>query len=288
MHRACVSGTRAGACTTQAAAPTHRLGRFALAALRARRLVAGGIDDATLGALRGACRFVHVNRFGPAPYVDLARLRATGRDFLDGRSANTRQQLRRSDRAYAVDGPLTVTRAETLDQAMADLDALIPLHQATWTARGKAGAFANPFFTRFHRALIARALPLGQVDLLRVSAGNRLIGVLYNFRYRGHALAYQSGFAYEAGDHRRKPGLTSHHQAIRLSLAACLDRYDFLSGADRYKLSLSDGATPIYWAEDGWTPRLLGRWAHTLLSRCRRGAETDAPNRHRRDPSLVP
>ena len=54
-------------------------------------------------------------------------------------------------------------RAETADQADAFLDGLKNLHQRYWVGRGKPGAFAEPFFERFHRALIRRAAA-GQSD----------------------------------------------------------------------------------------------------------------------------
>jgi CelD/BcsL family acetyltransferase involved in cellulose biosynthesis len=224
--------------------PAAPMLQSALAGWMPRRLVLHGVDDATLAAVRVAAPLVRVVQSQDAPFVDLSR------DFLTGRSANTRQQLRRSDRAY---GTPTVHRAETNAEAFRLLDELGAFHQQTWTARGKPGAFARPFFGRFHRALIERGLKRGEVDLLRVSAGDAVVGVLYNFRFRGQMLAYQSGFNYPnagTGD-PRKPGLTCHHAAIRLAVAAGLERYDFLAGEARYKRSLSDGAAALHWIEAG-------------------------------------
>jgi len=34
----------------------------------------------------------------------------------------------------------------------------------------------------------------GEIDLLHIAAGPQTVGYLYNFRYRGQSLAYQSGF----------------------------------------------------------------------------------------------
>lgn len=213
-----------------------------LGGLWPRRLRLSGVDGATLAAARKAAPWVHLRQSRDAPFADLTR------DFLAGRSANTRQQLRRSDRAY---GRVAVERASSIAQAHAHLDEMALLHQASWRARGQAGSFAAPFFDRFHRALIEEALPRGEIDLLRVVAEGHTIGVLYNFRFRGRALAYQSGFDYGAADGPRKPGLTCHHAAIGLSAAAGLHTYDFLAGDARYKRSLSDGSVRLHWAEAG-------------------------------------
>ncbi len=210
-----------------------------------RRLVLSGVNATTLAAApqTGAVRRV---RDRPAYFVEFG----VGRDaFLQRRSANTRQQLRRSDRDFTQAGAISIERAETVPHAYAFLDGLAALHQASWVARGQPGAFANPCFARFHRALIARGLERGEIDLLRITAGQQTIGFLYNFRYRGESLAYQSGFNHtDAGPHS-KPGLTCHHQAIQFAAQWGADRYNFLAGDDRYKRSLADRSENLHWIE---------------------------------------
>jgi len=229
----------------------------------ARRVVLSGVEDGVAAAAHHVGPVV-TSRSLAAPWVDLRKLR-TGEDFLAARSANTRYQIRRSDRAYATTGPVTLSRAATLAEAHGMLDELAALHQAAWTARGLPGAFAHPYFARFHHALIERGLPRDEIDLLRVTAGTQVIGLLYNFRYRGRTSAYQSGFDYAGADRHQKPGLTCHHQAIRFAAAAGLDRYDFLAGDDRYKRSLADGATPLHWIAIGGGGR-LGRAMRRIVS----------------------
>jgi CelD/BcsL family acetyltransferase involved in cellulose biosynthesis len=233
-----------------------------------RRLVLSGVDIETTDAARAAGP-VTIRRSDPAPWIDLAPLRRGG-DFLEGVSANTRYQLRRSDRAYAALGTLQAHRAATAADAHDWLDELATLHQAIWTARGHPGAFAHPFFYRFHHALIDRGMPRGEIDLLRITAGAQLVGLLYNFRYRGHALAYQGGFDYAGAGRHQKPGLTCHHQAIHFAAGAGLDCYDLLAGEGRYKRSLTGDATPLHWLEIGGGGRvgeLARRAARSLRAR---------------------
>jgi CelD/BcsL family acetyltransferase involved in cellulose biosynthesis len=109
--------------------------------------------------------------------------------------------------------------------------------------------FASADFLRFHRTLLARTLPRGEVDLLRMSAGGQTFGYLYNFRFHGRVLTYQSGFDYAAAGPHEKPGMTCHHLAIEACAAEGVDCYDFLAGADRYKTSLATGAVPLHWLE---------------------------------------
>lgn len=224
-------------------------------------VVASAIDDQTLAALRAVVPRVSVNIARHVPFTDLRSAEAGMDSFMTRRSANTRQQIRRSDRAYAAVGAIALRRATSIPEALGFLGEMEELHQSSWIARGLPGSFADPFFGRFHRTLIERAMPHDEVDLLRVTAGAHLIGVLYNFRYRGRAMAYQSGFDYRAAGKHQKPGMTCHHQAIRFSTRIGLDFYDFLAGDDRYKRSMADSDGKLFWAEAGsyMSPTLLGR-----------------------------
>lgn len=214
-----------------------------------RRVVLSGIDETTLVAARLAGAGLFVGRSMAAPYVDLAGIRQAKQCYLEALSGNTRYQLRRSERAYEQTGELVLQRASSVDEAGEFLAELARLHQATWTRRGKPGAFASPWFLRFHDTLIQRGLPRGEIALLRLAAGGRTVGFLYNYEFRDAVLAYQSGFDYLGAGRHQVPGLTCHHQAIVDALARGFDRYDFLAGEDRYKRSLATSAARLHWAE---------------------------------------
>jgi CelD/BcsL family acetyltransferase involved in cellulose biosynthesis len=224
-------------------------------------LVLSGIGDTVMQAVRRAAGTVWICKESVAPFIDLAALHRTEGDYLAARSANTRQQIQRSDRFFAANGALTARRAETLASAHATLDLLADLHQKSWLARGQAGSFAMPFFARFHHALIDAAFGRGQIELTTVGNATAVVGVLYNFSFRRRLLAYQSGFDYAAAGVHGKPGLTCHHAAIQGALARDFGVYDFLAGDTRYKRSLAGGSKPQYWVEAGpaWSPWLLFR-----------------------------
>jgi CelD/BcsL family acetyltransferase involved in cellulose biosynthesis len=228
-----------------------------------RRLVLSGIDEPTMQAAEAAGGNLWVRRQSAAPYVDLAALRQVQQPYLAALSSNTRYQLRRSERAYAAAGKLALRRAASLDEAVAFLEALEALHQATWIRRGRPGAFAAPWIRKFHRTLVQRGLERGEIALLRLAAGEHVIGYLYNFEFRGSVVNYQSGFDYEGAERHQKPGLTSHHQAIIDAASGSFARYDFLAGDDRYKRSLGTAEARFGWLElgGGWPSRLLARWA---------------------------
>ena len=216
--------------------------------LRLRRLPDGRRFDAlawrgalapdAAAALDGIAWPWRVVAEAPSAFVDLAAIRASARPYLDHVSANTRRQVRRSMALYEQRyGPLRLDVAADVAEALAFFHAAGELHQARWEPRGKPGAFAYPFYVRFHERLITDGLPDGVVELVRVSAGEVPIGYLYNFLYHGRVYYYFSGFRYEA-DNRLKPGLVSHTLCIERHLARGMDVYDFMAGDNRYKTSL--------------------------------------------------
>ena len=225
----------------------------------AHDLVLSGVGKPVLQATTSAAALVHTTRCQPAWFVDLATIRNSGGDYLTTRSANTRQQLRRSNRFYQANGPIALQHAESLENAHAMLDRLAELHQTSWEGRGKPGSFASPLFRRFHHALIQAGYPRREVTVAKISSGGTIIGYLYNFVWRRWISAYQSGFAYRDDGTHAKPGLTCHLAAIRDALDQDFDSYDFLAGDDRYKRSLADQSSPQIWLEAGplWSTRLL-------------------------------
>jgi CelD/BcsL family acetyltransferase involved in cellulose biosynthesis len=218
------------------AALAHRFGK-------ARWLIAG-TAEATCAALP-AGRIARVRSRRPAPYLDLA----PGADMLERLSANTRQQLRRSLRAWEKIGPLTLEVAATHEQADAWLDALADLHQLYWTGRGKPGAFAEPFFGRFHHALLRRPSDRQSVDVISVSTESRVVGYLYNLVHDGWVAAYQSGFDFGPDADALRPGLICHLLAIQHYQRTGARRYDFLGGEARYKRSFADAEVPLLWLD---------------------------------------
>ncbi|HJS86371.1 MAG TPA: GNAT family N-acetyltransferase [Acetobacteraceae bacterium] len=173
----------------------------------------------------------------PSWRVDLDAVRASGKPYLDALSANTRQQIRRAMRLYEERGPLSATPAPDAETALAWLDVLAELHQRQWQARGEPGGFAFPFFTRFQRRLVVDCLPRGTVEVVRVSAGEQVIGYVYNLMLRGHVLAFVTGFQAEENA-RLKPGLVSHALCIQRHADAGARLYDFMAGDYRYKANL--------------------------------------------------
>lgn len=173
----------------------------------------------------------------PSWFVDLEAVRRSGKSYIETLSGNTRHQIRRALRLYQEQGPVTARAAGSTEEAMGFFEEFGKLHQATWTSRGQPGGFSNPYFVAFHRALLNRCIPRGTAELVRVAAGDNVIGQVYNFVHDGHVYAYQTGFAY-SDDAKLKPGLVSHCLCIERHLTGGAQVYDFMAGDNRYKSNL--------------------------------------------------
>jgi len=206
-----------------------------------------GIDRSMEDALSDSHFNYRITRESICPWVDLETL-PTGIDgYLGAVSANTRGQIRRAMRLYEASGPLVVTQARSDGEAELFLRELRTLHEESWRRRaGNPGAFSFPIFGRFAAALIEKGLNAGNVDLLRVSAGGRTIGILLNFVHAGQVYAYQSGLAYST-DNRLKPGLVTHALAVAHYKSLALCGYHFMAGDGRYKTSLGTDQERLFW-----------------------------------------
>ena len=178
--------------------------------------------------------------------VDLAAIRAVGGDYIAWLGKKTRQHLRRSLRLYGERGEPLASAAATVDEAQAFLTSLIALHQADWQSRGLPGAFADPWIVAFHRALIDARFDQGEIQLLKVSAGDWTLGYLYHFLYEGRVYSYQWGLAPESDD-KINFGMVADYLAVMHNLEAGAAVFDFLHGDNLHKRRLGTGEEWSYW-----------------------------------------
>lgn len=197
----------------------------------------------------------------PAYCVDLKAVRAGG-DYLSLLSSNTRGQIRRSAKDYAPS--IHVTRADTTEAVAAGLEEMRLLN----CGRHADNAWDEPVFRAFAAEVAQAGLADGTVDLLRITAGEALLGYLLNFRSGGRAMNYQSAFAEPAGP-KAKPGLMAHAAAVTHYAQAGLDLYSLLAGKDRYKQSLATGEETLeWWLLDRFDPRTEAEyWLRRLMRR---------------------
>jgi len=209
----------------------------------------------------------------PSYSVDLALLAPSDGELYPVLSANARQQLRRAFRNFERRGSLCLTAATTLEEALKFFTELKALHCASWVRRGKVHAFTGAFFEPFHRRLIESCFDDDGIQLLKASAGERVIGYLYNFRQGSRIYAYQSGFA--GASRGERPGVVAHALAIRRAFRSGARVYDFMAGRNRLKQSFATRCEPMFW-QVFQQPRLAFR-LERLARRVKRGLVARKP-----------
>ncbi|MCW3000227.1 MAG: hypothetical protein JWN65_3776 [Solirubrobacterales bacterium] len=185
-------------------------------------------------------------------------------DVADLFTVNTRHQIRRNERRV---GDVRVRWARGRTDALAMLDEMMELHQRRWNMAGEPGVFAAPRFAAFHRALVARLAPSGEVWIARVSAGGTLLSSFYGFMEGGRMACYQSGRAL-LPDHRVASGLIGEVAVMRSARARGVAIYDPLAGDTHAKRRLSTRREELVW---GVARRGRARWAvHDVARGARR------------------
>lgn len=178
-------------------------------------------------------------------YVDLDKIRSNNDDYFGLLSPNRRQQIRRSIKEYEKIGEIKIQIAENVEEALSIFDELAHIHQKTWTQHEQPGAMSDEYIIDFHKNLISRRFEHGEIQLIKVSAGDHVLGCIYNLIYEGKVYFYICGFNYLPGNLYRS-GLVCHSFAIMHNAMKGFSSYDFLEGADTYRKSLSTDHNDMY------------------------------------------
>lgn len=182
-----------------------------------------------------------VRKTSPAPYVDLEKVRTSG--YLPLLSGNTRRQIERSKRLFEETyGTLTLRPVNDEIEIWADVWRLGDLQIERFGAAATPSSFDTSFFHRFvETLLLTPKFGNTRADLLRIDAGDTLLGLLVNFCHQGVVSNYQCAFAAFPDNNQLKPGLVSHNLAIEHYANKGAEIYHFLGGDQQYNKSLSTG-----------------------------------------------
>jgi len=152
--------------------------------------------------------------------------------YLEGRSANLRQELKRRSRTLSRAGSVGF-RLATETTLERDLDALFALHLARW--RGRRTDFAD---TPFHRDIARRALENGWLRLWILELDARPVAAWHGFQVGTVASYYQAGR--DPALDRYGVGTVLLAHSIREALTEGATEYRFGRGAEPFKYRFAD------------------------------------------------
>ena len=163
----------------------------------------------------------------------------TAESLIQRLSKSSRSQLKRSKNKLEQDyGSLKVCSAEP-EEKTDYFNALGNLHIAQWQHTVEGSGFSNPVFLKHHLAYITNS----NVHLLKISAGDFILGYGYFIVWGDTVYFYCSGLTQATMHKHIKPGYLFHLAAMSYFSEKSSDSgliwYDFLGGESQYKNTLS-------------------------------------------------
>lgn len=191
--------------------------------------------------------------------------------------ANVRRRIRNLERAGA-----HLERVDSEERRRAVFPALVALHNARWSGRGRSEAFHHAGLVAFHDEVSRLALARGWLRLFALHLEGRVVAALYGFVYEGRFNFYQSGFDPAVG--RLSPGLAVMGLAIRSAIEERAAAFDMLHGDEAYK---------FLWCRQVRELARMELFPPTAAGALARGAEATlrgvkAALRHARGPGAAP
>ena len=198
-------------------------------------------EDSRLAAAAGEERLRLIPR-AEAPVLDLGP--GWEAVYRARTSAKRRSLHRRRRRQLEGIGKVTFEVARDLEELAPALEDAFRLHAARWLDRPEASGFATPVGQQFHRAALRSLAPLGvpRIALLRISGR----AVACNYFFLLGECMYFHELAFDPVLARWSPGQVATLEALGAAAAEGARRVEFLGGAERYKLELTDRLEPLH------------------------------------------
>jgi len=189
-----------------------------------------------------------------APVLDLS---AGWEETYRAKTSSKKRNLhRRRRRQLAELGRVEMTVARTVPELEGALEDAFRLHRLRWEGRPDGSDFASERGERFQRAAIRALVPLDVPRIVTLKLAGRAIAFHYFFMLEGSMYVHRLAFDPALGRH--SPGLVNTLDALEAAAEDGAGFVEYLGGAERYKVELSDRFDPLYQGL-GLTTSMRGR-----------------------------
>ena len=187
-------------------------------------------------------------------FIDLP---STWAEYLDALEPGFRPLLTRYPKRLHSRFNVSIIRCERKEDLDPSLKALFALHQLRWTGRGEPGAFSSTGRRDFYRRIARAFHNRGWLEFWLLKIADEIAAAQFCFRYRDTVYLLQEGFhpRYTA----EKIGYALRAHMLQEMIRNGATRYDFLGGADAYKLKFGARRGSYLTLRLAGTRR--GRWA---------------------------
>ena len=123
--------------------------------------------------------------------------------------------------------------------------ALLRLHRARWSVKGRPGVLKDQAIQQFHREAAWSLLAGGALRLYGMRLEGRLIAVIYGFmRAKQRACYYLAGF--DPAHRKLSLGMLMIGHALEEAIREGSTEFDFLRGQEAYKYEWGAKDRPTY------------------------------------------
>lgn len=197
--------------------------------------------DSRLAALDGERRLRLFQRI-EAPVLDVSRgWEATYRDKTDSRK---RAHHKRRRRQLAELGELEISVARTYEELEPALEEGFRLHELRWRGRPDGSGLITATGKGFNRAALPGLAALDATRIVSLLLDGTPIAFAWYFVIRDRV--YLHRMAFDPQYSRCSPGLVNALDSLRVAADEGATRFEFLGGAERYKVELADRFEPLH------------------------------------------
>jgi CelD/BcsL family acetyltransferase involved in cellulose biosynthesis len=194
-----------------------------------------------LAALRGP-RTIRLFQRVAAPVLDMSRgWPETYRGKTDSRK---RSHHKRRRRQLAQLGNVEVVHARTIDELEPALEEGFRVHELRWRGRPDGSGLVTETGKQFNRAALRGLAKLDASRIVLLLVNGRAIAWSWYFVLGEHGYLHRLAFDPEFA--RCSPGLVNALDTLESVAGEGVTRVEFLGGAERYKVELSDCFEPLH------------------------------------------
>jgi CelD/BcsL family acetyltransferase involved in cellulose biosynthesis len=159
-------------------------------------------------------------------------------DFLQGKSANFRSNLKRKSRRLLDMDGVEIRFITEPDQMGRALSAVHTIENKSWKAAEGTAITSRPWEEAFYAAIATKFSPSGQVLITLVTLNGEPLA--FDLTLLGGGCAYCLKTSFDAERAELSAGVVLRTELMRRVFALGIEEYDFLGKNERYKLEWSE------------------------------------------------